>query len=90
MIREQKYYCIKTLSEDNELLFIEGEWYDSSDFYDHDLDDLIGISFKDNTTVGSGLGFSTIPNSPIARYLFMYFASKNTLRKIKLQKINSL
>lgn len=84
--REPKYFCIKDMSYEDSIIYIAGNFYNSSNFYDDEPNcDLIGI-YGDSD---SGCEFKLNKDDNIYTQLFSdYFITIKQLRKLKLQKIN--
>lgn len=94
MKREPKYYCIKSLIDENYpdgIIFKEGKWYNSGSFYDCENNEtLMAICLENDPNSGIGLNINIDPDFPHFPVFFDHFASLQTIRKLKLQKINSL
>lgn len=95
MTREPKYYCIKTLLNpdfNNEIIFEKDKWYNSADFYDDGNPNIyeIGMCLENQPNTGLSFIVTPNPNKPNSLLFSDYFASLKKMRKLKLQKINSL
>jgi hypothetical protein len=95
MKRDPKYYCIKSFLDDNYpdgIIFKEGKWYNSGSFYDdtfhHTGHIIIAICLENDENSGIGFNVTQDPDYPTPLF-FDHFASLKTMRKLKLQKINS-